>query len=91
VIGGTNLDGDKNRSFNENKTSNEVTLTLNINADGRFDKDELMTILRKTELLQELNKNLILSSSKEMGDNLRDPSIFRIGFFSDNSYEKYSI
>jgi hypothetical protein len=26
-----------------------------------------------------------------MGDNLRDPSIFRIAFFSDNANEKFSI
>ena len=58
VIGGTNLDGNKNKTFNETKTSNEVTLTLNINADPKLNKNEIMNVLNKTEFLQELNKNL---------------------------------
>ncbi len=58
VIGGTNLDGNKNKTFNETKTSNEVTLTLNINADPKLNKNEIMNVLNRTEILQELNKNL---------------------------------
>jgi hypothetical protein len=58
VIGNTNLDGNKNKTPNETKTSNEVTLTLNINADPKLNKDEIMSVLNRTEILQELNKNL---------------------------------
>jgi hypothetical protein len=54
IIGGTNLDGKQNSTIG----NNQITLNLNITADNRLNKDELMSVLRSTDLLQQLNKNL---------------------------------
>ena len=55
LAGGTKL-SEKNEV--NQKTTNDINLNITINSDGKVNKDELMTVFRSTDFLQQLNKSL---------------------------------
>ena len=55
LAGGTKL-GEK--SDVNQKTTNDINLNITINSDSKVNKEELMTVFRSTDFLQQLNKNL---------------------------------
>lgn len=55
LAGGTKL-GEKNEVTQ--KTTNDINLNITINSDGKVNKDEIMTVFRSTDFLQQLNKSL---------------------------------
>lgn len=50
-------------TINENRTTNDISLNINVNADSRVSKEEIMLMLNKTEVIQELNRQLKMSVS----------------------------
>ena len=60
VAGGTKLN--EKTDVNQ-KTTNDINLNITINSDGKVNKDELMTVFRSTDFLQQLNKSLKSVSS----------------------------
>jgi hypothetical protein len=55
LAGGTKL-GEKSEV--SQKTTNDINLNITINSDSKVNKEELMTVFRSTDFLQQLNKNL---------------------------------
>ena len=53
----------KNTTVNETKNTNDINLNISLNGDTRFSKDEIMLMLNKTEVIQELNRQLKMATS----------------------------